>query len=250
MVLSMDRWIGKVAVVTGASSGIGAAIAEHLVECGMKVVGLARRLEKMEEMSKKLIGKNGVLHGLKVDVSIPEEIIEAFGVIEKRFGPVHILVNNAGLFKCTSLVDGDYKQWKEIFDVNVMGLCVATKEAIQSMKKNNVDGHIVHINSVTGHVIPFQLLNVYPASKFAVTALTETLRVELVQSESKIKVTSISPGFVITELSEKAGVSAETAEKYPHIFPEDVVDSVVYALSTPPHVQVHELIVRAVNAKD
>ncbi|KAL3282664.1 hypothetical protein HHI36_005839 [Cryptolaemus montrouzieri] len=250
MVLSMDRWIGKVAVVTGASSGIGAAIAEHLVECGMKVVGLARRSERVEEMSKKLTGKKGVLHGLKVDVSIPEEIIEAFEVIEKRFGPVHILVNNAGLLKYTSLMDGDYKQWKETFDVNVMGLCVATKEAIQSMKRNNVDGHIIHINSVAGHVIPFHLLNVYPASKFAVTALTETLRVELVQSESKIKVTSISPGFVLTEMAKMDGASADILEKFPHIFPEDVADSVVYALSTPPHVQVHELIVRAVNAKD
>lgn len=87
-------------------------------------------------------------------------------------------------------MDGDTEAWKTIFDVNVLGLCIATREAVKSMKENNIDGHIVHINSVVGHqVINYPGLNVYPASKHAVTALTETLRLEFNSLGLKIKIT-------------------------------------------------------------
>ncbi|KAL3282663.1 hypothetical protein HHI36_005838 [Cryptolaemus montrouzieri] len=249
MVLSMERWRGKVAVVTGASSGIGAALAQELVEYGLKVVGLARRVERIEKMAKNMAGKSGVLHGLKVDITKTEEIIETFKIIEKRFGPIHILVNNAGVFEATTLIGGDIDKWKKIFDTNVMGLCVATREAIDSMNRNNVDGHIIHINSVVGHLVPFETVNVYSASKYAVTALTETLRIELLKAESKIKVTSISPGFVHTELIEATGLTSVSFDEFPTLRPEDVADTAVYALSTPSHVQVSEVMVRPIGAK-
>lgn len=92
--------------------------------------------------------------------------------------------------KDTTLVDGDPDAWKEILDLNVFGLCVATKEAIRSMRNNNINGHIILINSWSGHVVPnFPGFNIYPASKFAVTAINETLRFELTGLGSKIKVT-------------------------------------------------------------
>jgi len=123
------------------------------------------------------------------------------------------------------------------------------------MRANNIDGHIIHINSINGHIVPnFPGLSLYPASKHAVTALTETLRQELNQIGSKIKITSVSPGAVATEIAKNNHflINEETIELTKNRFrtpakalePEDLADSIVYVLSTPPHVQVHELFIR------
>lgn len=252
MVLSMNRWKDKVAIVTGASAGCGASIVEQLVEHGLKVVGLARRKEKIEQLAKKLEGKRGTLYALKADISKEEDILEAFKWVKENLGPVHILVNNAGIARASNLIDGDTKAWKEVFDTNVLGLTIATREAVKDMRANNVDGHIIHINSVLGHYVAHVPdLNVYPASKFAVTALTETLRQELNSFGSKIKVTSVSPGPVETEFPTANKLfTNDEFEKFfktiPKLQGEDVADAVVYVLSTPPHVQVHELMLRPI----
>ncbi|RZC42511.1 hypothetical protein BDFB_002988 [Asbolus verrucosus] len=119
------------------------------------------------------------------------------------------------------------------------------------MKANNINGHIIHINSIFGHNVPnYPNLNVYPASKYAVTALTETLRQELNQLGSKIRITSVSPGLVETELTtlnKKLTPDLKASlEKMPIIKSEDIADGVVYVLSTPEHVQVHELMIKPV----
>lgn len=245
----MERWLGKVAVVTGVSAGIGTAVAIQLVEAGLKVVGLARRREKCEELSKSLVGKRGEFLYVTADVSKEDDVLRAYEWIERNVGPVHILVNNAGVAMATSLVDGETNLWKEVFDTNVLGLCMMTREAVRNMRKNNVDGHIVHINSLSGHRIAYHsTMNVYPASKYAVTALTETLRQELNSIGSKIKISSVSPGLVDTEIL-KVGANQDYAKHVigannPILKPEDIADSVSYILSTPPHVQVHEVIIR------
>ncbi|KAF2902132.1 hypothetical protein ILUMI_04040 [Ignelater luminosus] len=256
MVISMERWIGKVAIITGASAGIGAAIVEQLVEAGLKVVGLARRKEKLEELAKKLEGKKGKLYAYQTDMTKEEDILEAFQWAKNNLGPIHILVNNAGIARTTNLTNGNTKFWKEILDTNVLGLCIATREAVKDMRENNVAGHIIHINSVAGHIVPyFPDLNVYSASKYAVTALTETLRQELNSIGSKIKITSISPGMVATEIvdasykgsgSSPAPELKEFVKKFPYLQANDIADGVMYVLATPPHVQVHELMIRPI----
>ncbi|KAF2887957.1 hypothetical protein ILUMI_18216, partial [Ignelater luminosus] len=189
MALSMNRWKGKVAIVTGASAGIGAEIATQLVEAGLIVVGLARRKERIDELAKTLENKSGKLYSFKADVSKEQDVLDAFRWVKDNVGPVHILVNNAGFRRNTNLIDGDASMWKEIMDTNVLGLCIATREAVKDMRANNVEGHIVHINSVAGHKVSnLPQLSVYPASKHAVTALTETLRQELNYIGSKIKI--------------------------------------------------------------
>lgn len=151
----------------------------------------------MEALSKKLCNCKGKLFAVQADVTKEEEIIRAFQWTQKNLGPVHILINNAGLALTGNLIDSKTEVFKNTLDVNVLGLCVATREAVKTMRENNVDGHVVNINSVAGHrVPPIPGLNVYAASKFAVTALTETLRQELNSVKSKIKVTvSISVMF-------------------------------------------------------
>lgn len=162
-------------------------------------MGLARRKEKIEELAKDLTNSVGSLHALKVDLSNEDEILKAFQWISTNLEAVHILINNAGITRNTNLSNGDSKMWKEIIDINVLALCITTREALKNMELNKVNGHIIHINSMSGHrVASMPNNNVYPASKYAVTALTETLRQELTTSGSKIKVT-VSVQFLIVK---------------------------------------------------
>lgn len=154
------------------------------------MVGLARRKEKLEQLAEKLRGKPGQLYGLRADVSVETDILKAFQWVKKNLGPIHILINNAGIGKPTNLLEGNTEDFKNVFDTNVLGLTIATREAVKDMRANKVDGHIIHMNSVMGHyVAQVPNMNVYPASKHAVTALTETLRQELNLIRSGIKVT-------------------------------------------------------------
>ena len=156
---------------------------------------MARNIETLETKSKTLTGKKGKLHPIKGDFSREEDILKVFEWTSKNLGPVHILINNAAASNQTTLMDGKTEDWKSVFDLNVIGLCIATREAVKIMKENKINGHIIHINSVLGHqVVNVPRINVYPASKFAVTALTETLRQELNHLGLKIKI-SVS-GFV------------------------------------------------------
>ncbi|RZC37292.1 dehydrogenase/reductase SDR family member 11-like, partial [Asbolus verrucosus] len=248
MVLSMERWCGKIAVVTGASAGCGAAIAEVLVKEGLQVVGLARRKERIDELAQKLTGAKGKLYAIKADMTVENDIIEAFRWIKDNLGPVSVLINNAGLSQPNTLIGGNTEMWKRVLDTNVLGLTIATREAIEHMNANEIDGHVIHINSILGHyVAQVPKLNMYSASKFAVTALTETLRQELVALGSKIRITSVSPGPVDTEFATASNLyeNKDYEKLYkamPKLKGEDVADAVVYVLSTPPHVQVWSLL--------
>ncbi|XP_069683455.1 farnesol dehydrogenase-like [Periplaneta americana] len=235
----MERWSGRVAVVTGASVGIGASIAAELTKKGLKVVGLARRSEKIEELSKTLDSAKGKLYAVKCDVSNESEVKEAFKWVKDNLGVVDVLVNNAAVLYDNSIIDGPTEELKKMLDLNVLGLSMCTKEALQVMKEKGVDdGHIIHINSVAGHMPSPGRFTMYFATKHAVTALTEGLRRELVQQKSKIRVTSVSPGLVKSEMPPE-----DFLKNYPYLNPEDIADAVLYALGVPPHVQVHELTV-------
>nr|CAD7255833.1 unnamed protein product [Timema shepardi] len=236
----MERWSGKVALVTGASSGIGAAIAQELVRHGLKVVGLARRVERVEELAAGLKSAPGKLYAVKADISKEEDIIAAFDWIKKNLGGVDILVNNAGLGTTEVLSNIGDASWR-VLDVNVKGLCISTREALKSMKERGVnDGHIIHINSVLGHSLPSTMpVSIYHASKYAVTVLTEGLRRELVQLGSKTKITSVSPGLVETEIADALGpeIKERIYANNPCLQAKDIADAVIYTLGTPPHVQ-------------
>ncbi|XP_050306131.1 farnesol dehydrogenase-like [Anthonomus grandis grandis] len=241
---TFSKYAGKVAVVTGASSGIGQAIAELLVKNGVIVAGVARRVERVQEHSNQLKKLPGKLHALKADLTKPEEIITVFKKITEELGPIYILINNAGLLQACNIIDGDYEKWKTTLDTNVLAMALACREAIKNMKEHNIKGHIINMNSVVGHQITyFPGLNVYPASKFAVTALTETLRLEINNAKLPIKITSVSPGYVKTEFVEVAWGKdgSQKFEQMPGLNSEDIADAVEYVLKTPDHVNIKEL---------
>ncbi|KAG8277880.1 Dehydrogenase/reductase SDR member 11 [Homalodisca vitripennis] len=145
----MDQWKGKVAIVTGASAGIGAAIAQALVHHGMVVVGLARRQDKMEELAAQLTQANepGKFHPVKCDLKQEEEILAAFDWVEKELGGADVLVNNAGTSDLNTIQGGVTEQWRNMFHLNLLAVCICTREYLKSMdKRKNQQGHIFVIN--------------------------------------------------------------------------------------------------------
>uniref|UniRef100_A0A182WQQ5 Dehydrogenase n=1 Tax=Anopheles minimus TaxID=112268 RepID=A0A182WQQ5_9DIPT len=241
----MDRWVGKVAVVTGASSGIGAATAKALVRAGMVTIGLARRVERIEALKTELPADvAGRLHGFRCDVTKEEDILAAYRQIESQYGGVDVQINCAGIARHNTRVlqANNTQDLRDIVNTNLLGLALCSREAYLSMQKRSVDGHIVHINSITGHSIPpLNTLNIYPVVKYGVTALTETMRQELRFDGTNIKVTSISPGLTRTPINPNSDTYTG-----PILEPEDIADAILFALGTPPRVQIHELTIKPV----
>ncbi|KAJ9585024.1 hypothetical protein L9F63_020634, partial [Diploptera punctata] len=228
----MERWIGRLAVVTGTSSGIGAEVAKQLVKKGLNVVGLARRVERVEALAKSLNSEKGKLHAFKCDVSKEEEVKKVFKWTKENLGSIDILINNAAVGPNCTTIDGPIQKWKDILDINVLGLSICTKEAVNIMKEKGIDdGHIIHINRIGGEPVVENHV-MYSASKHSVRVLTEGLRRELIKQNSKIRVTSISPGLVRTEMPPQ-----EMIDNLPILECKDIADVIMFVLGTPPHVQ-------------
>ena len=240
----MDRWAGKVAVVTGASAGIGAAITKQLVRHGMIVAGLARRVDRMKELAESLEDCTGKLHAVECDVSKEENVAAAFSWVQENLGSVNVLVNNAGITKESSLIDGNLDDWQAVFDVNVLGLCLCTREAVRMMRENGDEGVVINVSSLAGERVPFiPGFSVYPASKRTIAALAQTLRHEL--TGGRIRVTCISPGLVATELmASYSTYSEEALASFPTLDPEDVASAAVFILSCGSHVVVQDIVLR------
>nr|XP_050845901.1 uncharacterized protein LOC127062191 [Vespula vulgaris] len=232
----MERWVGKVAAVTGASAGIGAAIARQLVTNGMTVAGLARRTDKIEELASSLEGAPGKLHAIECDVTKEESTTAAFSWIEENLGSLDLMINNAGIAKESSLTEGSLEDWRAVFEVNVLGVCLTIREATRLMRKKGEDGLIINIGSLAGERVPaVPGFGVYPSSKRALATLAQTLRNEL--GGTKIRVTNISPGLVATELlASYSAFSDEVLAAMPSLKGQDVADAVSYVLSTPSNV--------------
>uniref|UniRef100_R4FL85 Putative dehydrogenase n=1 Tax=Rhodnius prolixus TaxID=13249 RepID=R4FL85_RHOPR len=236
----MDKWTGRVAMVTGASSGIGEAITRELVEKGMKVAALARRTERLQNLEQEL-NKFGTIKGITCDITKPKEIKLAINWIESNWGDINVLVNNAGINGLEPLIGGTGELMSKIFETNVIGMSTCTREVTAHMMKRQVKlGHIININSTFGHFIPAaEGCGSYVASKHAITTLIKILKDELAIENSPVRVTSISPGFVETEMS-------KDYLKYnlPIISPKDVSNCVTIVLSTPLNVNITELTVQ------
>jgi len=244
----MDQWKNCVAVVTGASSGIGAQIAKDLAKHNVIVAALARREDRLNEIKTSVpdeFQKN--FHCYRCDVTNYDELENIFNTIEKNLGCIKILINSAAVLKVGYLSKLDRNTIKEIMDTNVTSVIDCTRLAFKSMENHNTNGHIILINSIAGHKvlnlgkdIPMPV-NFYPASKYAITAMTEIYRQEFKHLGTKIKISSVSPGLVETEMTQD---QIKLSENY--LQPKDISDGVLYILGTPPNVQVHELTIKPV----
>jgi NADP-dependent 3-hydroxy acid dehydrogenase YdfG len=243
----MDRWRSRVAVVTGASSGIGRAITLGLLKAGMRVAVCARRLEAIEGLGEEA-GMPGAFLACRADLRVESEIVGLFDTVRKRWQGVHVLVNNAGLGFAGDLASQDPGQWREMLEVNVLALCICTQQALAHMKEHHDESHIIHIGSMGGHRVPPGSNGVYCATKFAVRALTESLRQEIHAARRPVRVTNISPGLVETGFAAHYGGSDDAAAKtygaLKCLQSEDIAGAVLYALAQPDHVQIHDILLR------
>jgi NADP-dependent 3-hydroxy acid dehydrogenase YdfG len=232
---------GKTAVVTGASSGIGEATVRRLARERCNVVLAARREDRLHTLAAEL--GEGVL-AAPTDVTDPAACAALVARTVERFGSLEILVNNAGLGLYGSVAEGDPEDWRKMFDVNVLGVLYVTRAAVRQMLRQGA-GDVVFVSSLAGRRVPRADGTVYAATKHAVNAVAEGLRMDV--HEKGIRVINVEPGLVRTEFPESSYPSAEEyyAEKeYSPLEAEDVAAAVVYALDQPPRVSVNEILVR------
>lgn len=217
----MDRWLNKAAVVTGASSGMGAACVIDFAKAGMNVVPLARREDRLNELKNSLPDElKNKIYPIKCDVSNEADVVRAFKWVDDNLGGVHVLVNSAGIFRCSNLTQVDNtSDIKAVLETNVVGVMYCIREAFQQMSARKVDGHIIIVNSVLGHCTPYrpgQSSNIYSASKHAITAMTETYRQEFSNAGTNIKVTVSIPvliWFISKNSTFRASVLASLIQK-------------------------------------
>ena len=232
---------GKTAIVTGASSGIGREAARLLVEKGCNVVLAARRKDRLEELAAEL-GERAL--AVPTDITDPDACETLVARTSDHFGAVDILVNNAGIGLYGSIPEADPEDWRRMFDVNVLGVLYATRAAAQRMLSQG-SGDIVFISSVAGRRVPRPDGTVYAATKHAITAVAEGLRMDL--CGKGIRVMTIEPGLVRTEFPEGSFPSAEeyyASKEYAPLDAEAVAAAVVYAVEQPPNVSVNEILIR------
>jgi NADP-dependent 3-hydroxy acid dehydrogenase YdfG len=243
----MAQWRDRVALITGGSSGIGLETARVLAAQGMKVAVCARRGDRLAALADDLAGTGAQVLVQSTDLRDEAQIRGLFGAIRERWGGVDVLINNAGVGHKAPLISGSSEEWRDMLELNVLALCICTREALQDMRGRGDNGHVIHISSMAGHRVP-PGSGVYSATKYAVRSLTEGLRSELRGLNSGVRVTAISPGYVETEFHEIYHQSKEAAQqtynRFKVLTSGDVAEAVVYALSQPQHVQIHDILMR------
>ena len=229
----------KTAIVTGASSGIGEATSRLLAQKGCNVVLAARREDRLNALA----GELGAL-AVQTDVTEPAACAALVARTLERFGALDILVNNAGLGLYGSIAEGDPEDWRKMFDVNVLGVLYLTRAAVRRMLERGA-GDIVFVSSLAGRRVPRADGTVYAATKHAITAVAEGLRMDV--HEKGIRVINVEPGLVRTEFPESSYPSAQryyAQKEYSPLQAEDVAAAAVYALEQPPRVSVNEILLR------
>lgn len=233
----------RIAVVTGASSGIGEATCHALAGAGFHIVAGARRRERLEAVAAATHGE-----ALPLDVADPASIDAFVREVDARHGRIDVLVNNAGLAAgLSSVAEGQDPDWVQMMETNVLGLLRMTRACLPLLRRAP-SGHIVNLGSVAGFEVYAGGAG-YTASKHAVRAISRTIRLELVGEP--IRVTEVAPGMVETEFSlvRFKGDARRAAEVYRGVQPlsgADIADCILWAVTRPPHVNIDELVVRPI----
>lgn len=236
----------KIILITGASSGIGAACAKHFARQGSKLLLCARRIDKLNEVIADIQRENKVeTYAFQLDVTKQADVANQINALPAEWKHIDILLNNAGLAAgLDHIQDGNLADWEAMIDTNVKGLLYVTKEILPGMIARNA-GHIINIGSVAGHYV-YPKGAVYCASKYAVNALSEGLRMDLFGT--KIRVSTVDPGAVETDFSmvRFKGDATRAASVYEGMDPltaDDIADTVVFCASRPPHVNISQVMI-------
>ncbi|HGN7066443.1 TPA: SDR family oxidoreductase [Staphylococcus aureus] len=225
----------KVAVVTGAGSGIGEAIETLLHEEGVKVILAGRNKDKLQNVANQLAQDS--VKVVPTDVTKKEEVDELIKIAQQTFGGLDIVINSAGQMLSSKITDYQVDEWDSMIDVNIKGTLYTTQAALPTMLEQS-SGHLINIASISGFEVT-KSSTIYSATKAAVHTITQGLEKEL--AKTGVKVTSISPGMVDTAIT--AAYNPTDRKK---LEPQDIAEAVLYALTQPSHVNVNEITVRPV----
>ncbi|SGV08097.1 Short-chain alcohol dehydrogenase [Staphylococcus aureus] len=225
----------KVAVVTGAGSGIGEAIATLLHEEGVKVILACRNKDKLQNVANQLAQDS--VEVVPTDVTKKEEVDELIKIAQQTFGGLDIVINSAGQMLSSKITDYQVDEWDSMIDVNIKGTLYTAQAALPTMLEQS-SGHLINIASISGFEVT-KSSTIYSATKAAVHTITQGLEKEL--AKTGVKVTSISPGMVDTAIT--AAYNPTDRKK---LEPQDIAEAVLYALTQPKHVNVNEITVRPV----
>jgi 3-hydroxy acid dehydrogenase / malonic semialdehyde reductase len=234
----------KIALITGASAGIGRACAEVFAREGARLVICARREDRVKQLAHELVDKYGVdVHAFGLDVRNQKEVEQKLSSLPEIWRAIDILVNNAGLSRgLNKLHEGLLSDWEEMIDTNVKGLLYVSRVVLPGMVARK-GGDVINIGSIAGHEV-YPSGNVYCASKFAVDAITKGMQIDLV--DSPVRVSVIDPGMVETEFSivRFHGDTDRAGKVYEGITPltgADVAEAVLFCVTRPPHVNIHQV---------
>lgn len=225
----------KVAVVTGAGSGIGEAIATLLHEEGVKVILAGRNKDKLQNVANQLAQDS--VKVVPTDVTKKEEVDELIKIAQQTFGGLDIVINSAGQMLSSKITDYQVDEWDSMIDVNIKGTLYTAQAALPTMLEQS-SGHLINIASISGFEVT-KSSTIYSATKAAVHTITQGLEKEL--AKTGVKVTSISPGMVDTAIT--AAYNPTDRKK---LEPQDIAEAVLYALTQPKHINVNEITVRPV----
>jgi NADP-dependent 3-hydroxy acid dehydrogenase YdfG len=241
-----NRLKDRIALVTGASSGIGEATALALAEQGAKVAIAARRKERLEQLAAKLAGLGAQPLLLVADLAAEAEAQRIVRETEAHYGRLDILINNAGVMYLEPVAEADLGRWRNMLELNLLSLIASTQAALGGMRARR-DGHIVNISSVAGRVANPNAA-AYAATKFGVVGFSESLRREVYKDN--IRVSVIEPGMVDTELREHVGHEASRravnarAGEMRQLQAEDIADTIVFCVTRPDYVCINEVLLR------
>jgi NADP-dependent 3-hydroxy acid dehydrogenase YdfG len=240
---------GRIAVITGAASGMGAATAELLAANGAKVALVARRADRLSELAEKITANGGEALAVTMDVTDPESVAAGAARVREEFGRVDLVVNGAGIMLPHPITDGRENEWVRMIDTNVTGALRIIRAFTADLIETAADGKtadLVNISSIGAHV-PFPGYAVYSATKAALTQLSTSLRTEL--GPKDVRVTNIEPGLTRTELANHVD-SAELTEQLDQMFKvleplsaEEIADLIAYTTSRARHINLRQVIV-------
>jgi NADP-dependent 3-hydroxy acid dehydrogenase YdfG len=237
---------GRVVAITGASSGIGEATALMCAQAGASVALGARRTDRIEALAAQIEESGGAAIAMPVDISSEEQAVGFVRAAHERLGRLDALVNNAGVMLLGPVEGADTAEWRQMIEVNCLGLLYCTHAALPLMREQG-SGHIVNVASVAGRRASLGS-GVYNMTKWGVVGFSEALRQEALHAN--IRVTVVEPGFVETELLDpNAQYVQDAAAKLKQeigdvLRAEDIADAIVHALAAPPHVSINEVLVR------
>ena len=238
---------GRVAIITGASSGIGEEAVKKLAAKGAKLVIGARRVDRLEKLAADLNQQGAEVLVQRTDVTQRADVQSLADLALSKFGRIDTMINNAGLMPLSYLSQTKVDEWDQMIDVNIKGVLYGIAAVIGPMKEQG-SGHIINVASIAGHTV-WPAGNVYCATKHAVRALSEGLR----QEEQQIRTTLISPGSVATELTTTISdpkLSAAINKTYEDaISAETIADCIVWAMEQPDNVDVNEILLRPIAQK-